>query len=79
MSKSTPKNPLSDRAKNIRKHPDLMDSIDDSDPIWNELFEYAINIHPLVIEFENEISIEDKAKVVRRLRPHPETDAWLSR
>jgi len=43
----SPRNYLSKRAKDIVEHPELLDSIDDSDPIWNELFEY-VNVGRMV-------------------------------
>jgi len=31
----------SERAKSIMEHPELLDSINNTDPIWNELFKYV--------------------------------------
>jgi hypothetical protein len=75
MGESTPLYPLSSRAWDILDHPDQMDSIEDTDPIWHELYRYIVDIWNW--EEEN-ITIEEKAKLVRRFRPNPEIDELLS-
>jgi hypothetical protein len=75
MGESTPLYPLSHRACDILDHPDQMDFIEDTDPIWNELYRHIINIHNWD---EEDIAIEEKAKLVRDFRPDPEIDRLLS-
>ena len=68
---------LSERAENIRLHPELLDSIKDTDPIWNELFDYVINsCTPFTVE--GEVSIKEKIKIVRCWLPpdDPDTELW---
>jgi len=52
----------SERAKNIMEHPKLMDSIENADPIWNELFKCVNNTHRLIDE--DELTIQQKAQIV---------------
>jgi len=75
MSESIPLYPLSHRACDILDHPDQMDSIKDTDPIWNELYRHIIHIWNWE---EEDIAIEEKAKLVRTLRPNPEIEKLLS-
>jgi len=60
-------NRLSERGTNIVDHPELMDSIEDTDPIWHELYEYIVGFESYEVEEVN--LIEEKAKEVRK---------WLS-
>jgi len=70
-------NRLSEKANSIRVHPELANSIEDTDPVWNELFEYVNEISYLTIE--GEIPTEDKIKVVRDwLFSDPEIEQMLS-
>ena len=57
-------NHLSERGTNIVDHPELMDSIEDTDPVWNELYEYIVGFESYDVEEAN--SIEEKAKEVRK-------------
>jgi len=54
---------LSERAENIRLHPELLDSIEETDPIWHELFTY-VNRTGMVV-YDEDIPIKEKAKIVR--------------
>jgi len=68
---------LSEHAENIRLHPELLDSIEETDPIWNELFDYVIDsCTPFTIE--GEVSIEEKIKIVCCWLPptDPDTELW---
>ena len=54
---------LSERAKNIVEHKELLDSIEDTDSIWHELYEYTVsNKDPEVLE---KVPIKEKAEYVR--------------
>jgi hypothetical protein len=64
MSESVRINHLSERGRNIIDHLELMDSIEDTDSVWNELYEYIMEIESCKVE--EGISIEEKAKEVRR-------------
>jgi len=70
-------NHLSERANNILKQPELANSIENTDPVWNELFEYVNEISSPLIE--KKISIEDKIEIVRDwLFSDPEIEQMLS-
>jgi polyribonucleotide nucleotidyltransferase len=70
-------NRLSERANNILKQPELANSIEDTDPVWNELFEYVNEISSPLIE--KKITIEDKIEIVRNwLFADPEIEQMLS-
>jgi hypothetical protein len=65
MGESVRINHLSERGRNIKEHPELMDSIEDTDPVWNELYEYIEGFESSDVGEAN--SIEEKAKEVRKL------------
>jgi hypothetical protein len=58
------KDTRSERAKSIMEHPELMDSIVDTDPIWNELFNY-INGGPICLD-EDKCTVQEKIRFIRR-------------
>ena len=67
---------LSERAENIRLHPELLESIEETDPIWHELFDYVIDsCTPFTIE--GEIPINEKIKIVRCWLPPGDPDSEI--
>jgi hypothetical protein len=71
-------NRLSERGINIVDYPELAKSIEDTDPIWNELYEFVNGIS--YNQITDEISIEEKVEVVRKwLFRDPKIDRLLSR